>query len=61
MSIGLFILYYDGYRINLAHPRNYHFYEHPEIYIPIMGMLIAFFGTAIFIYNFKKGRYIFWE
>ena len=37
-------------------PVNYVFYQHPEIYIPILGMIIAFVGTFLFIFNFVKGR-----
>jgi len=56
MAIGLIILYYDAYRLTQLFPTGYHYYEHPEIHIPIIGMIIAFTGTAIFIYNFSKGR-----
>ena len=56
ISLGLFILYYDGIRINMMFPRDYQFYEHPEIHIPIIGMTIAFFGTYLFIKNFRKGE-----
>ena len=56
MAIGMFFLFYDSYVINQMFPTNYHFYEHPEIHIPITAMLLAFSGTAIFIIHFKKGR-----
>lgn len=56
MVIGMFFLFYDSYVINQMFPTNYHFYEHPEIHIPITAMLLAFSGTAIFIIHFKKGR-----
>jgi hypothetical protein len=56
MTIGMIILYADGISLTKTVQASYHFYEHPEIYIPIIGILIAFFGTAIFIYNFSKGR-----
>ena len=58
MISGLFLLFYDAYRINQLYPMDYRFYDHPEIYIPLMSMFIAFLGTAIFIINFKKGRKI---
>ena len=53
--IGMVILYYDGIRLILIVPSGYHFYEHPEIHIPIVSMLMAFVGIGIFIYNFSKG------
>ena len=56
MAIGMFFLFYDSYMMNQMFPTNYHFYEHPEIHIPITAMLVAFSGTAIFIIHFKKGR-----
>ena len=56
MISGLSILYYDAYRINQIFPVNYRFYEHPEIHIPIIGIIIAFVGTSVFIVNFIKGR-----
>ncbi len=55
MFAGLVILYFDAIRLNQNLPTNYHFYEHPEIYIPIIGMLIAFLGTSIFIINLRRG------
>ena len=59
MTIGMFFLFYDSYVINQMFPTNYHFYQHPEIHIPITAMLLAFSGTAIFIIHFKKGRNVF--
>jgi len=56
MVIGMIILYADGIRLTQTVPVGYQFYEHPEIQIPIIGITIAFFGTAIFIYNFSKGK-----
>ena len=56
MAIGMFFLFYDSYVINQMFPTNYHFYEHPQIHLPITAMLLAFSGTAIFIIHFKKGR-----
>ena len=56
MVIGMVLLFYDSYVINQMFPTNYHFYEHPEVHIPIIAMLIAFSGTGIFIIHFKKGR-----
>jgi hypothetical protein len=56
MTVGLIILYYDAYTLTQLFPTNYHFYEHPEIYIPIVGMIVAFFGISIFIFNFSKGK-----
>ena len=56
MTLGMSFLFYDSYMINQMFPTNYHFYEHPEIHIPIIAMLLAFLGTAIFIIHFKKGR-----
>ena len=56
MVVGMIILYADGTRLTQTVPVSYQFYEHPEIQIPIIGIMIAFFGTAIFIYNFSKGR-----
>ena len=50
------VLFYDAYNINQFYPMNYVFYQHPEIYIPIIGMSVAFLGTFIFIFNFVKGR-----
>ena len=58
MITGLFVLFYDAYWINQLFPMGYHFYDHPELHIPIMGMFVAFIGTAIFIINFKQGRKI---
>ena len=56
MVIGMIILYADGIRLTQTVPVGYQFYEHPEIHIPIIGIVIAFLGTALFIYNFSKGR-----
>ena len=56
MVMGMIILYADGIRLTQTVPEGYQFYEHPEIQIPIIGIIIAFFGTSIFIYNFSKGR-----
>ena len=56
MVIGLAIVYYDSFRLIQTIPTGYQFYEHPEIHIPIIGMIIAFSGTGLFIYNFIKGR-----
>lgn len=56
MVMGMIILYADGIKLAQTVPAGYQFYEHPEIHIPIIGIAIAFFGTAIFIYNFSKGR-----
>ena len=56
MVIGMIILYADGIRLTQTVPEGYQFYEHLEIQIPIIGIIIAFFGTGIFIYNFSKGR-----
>ncbi len=55
MVIGMMILYYDGIRLIPIVPSGYQFYEHPEIHIPIVSMLMAFVGIGIFIYNFSKG------
>ena len=55
MVIGMMILYYDGIRLIPIVPSAYQFYEHPEIHIPIVSMLMAFVGIGIFIYNFSKG------
>ena len=56
IAAGMILLFYDAYKINQLYPMNYAFYQHPEIYVPIIGMSIAFFGTFIFIFNFVKGR-----
>jgi len=56
MVVGMIILYYDGIRLTQLFPTGYNYYEHPEIHIPIIGIIIAIVGTAIFIYNFSKGR-----
>ena len=56
MVIGMIILYTDGARLYLTVPVGYQFYEHPEIHIPIIGFIVAFLGTGIFIYNFSKER-----
>ncbi|MGI9565547.1 MAG: hypothetical protein ACR2LL_00855 [Nitrosopumilus sp.] len=56
IAIGMILLFYDAYRINQLYPMNYVFYQHPEMYVPIMGMSIAFIGTFLFIFNFVKGR-----
>ena len=56
MVAGMIILYVDGIRLTQTVSAGYQFYEHPEIQIPIIGIIIAFFGTAIFIYNFSKGK-----
>ncbi len=56
MAIGMIILYADGIRLTQTVPVGYQFYEHPEIYIPIIGFIVAFLGMGIFIYNFRKGR-----
>ena len=55
MVVGMMILYYDGIRLIPLVPAGYQFYEHPEIHIPIISMIIAFVGVGIFIYNFSKG------
>ena len=59
IAIGMIILFYDAFRINQMYPINYVFYEHPEIYVPLSGMAIAFLGTSLFIFNFVKGRTVF--
>ena len=56
MVAGMIILYVDGIKLTQTVPEDYQFYEHSEIQIPIIGIIIAFFGTGIFIYNFSKGR-----
>lgn len=56
MVTGMIILYSDGIRLIQIVPVGYQFYEHPEIHIPIIGIIIAFLGVGIFIYNFSKGR-----
>jgi hypothetical protein len=56
MTVGLIILYYDAYRLIQTVSTGYHYYDHPETHIPIIGMIIAFTGITIFIYNFIKGR-----
>jgi len=56
MVAGMIILYADGIKLTQTVSVGYQFYEHPEIQIPIIGIMIAFFGTTIFIYNFSKGR-----
>ena len=58
MIIGMIILYADGIRLTQTVPIGYQFYEHPEIHIPIIGIIITFLGTFLFIYNFNKGRNI---
>ena len=55
MVTGMMILYYDGIRLIPTVPSGYQFYEHPEIHIPIISMIMAFVGIGIFIYNFRKG------
>ena len=55
MVIGMVILYYDGIRLIPLVPSGYQFYEHPEMYVPIISMMMAFVGIGIFIYNFSKG------
>ena len=55
MVIGMIVLYYDGIRLIPIAPPGYQFYEHPEIYIPIISVIVAFAGVGIFIYNFSKG------
>ena len=54
MVIGMVILYYDRIRLIPIVPSGYQFYEHPEIYIPIISIIISFTGVGIFIYNFSK-------
>ena len=56
MVTGMIILYADGIRLTQIVSAGYQFYEHPEIQIPIIGIMIAFFGTGVFIYNFSKGK-----
>ena len=56
MAIGMIILYADGIQLTQTVPVGYQFYEHPEIHIPIIGFIVTFLGTGIFIYNFSKGR-----
>ncbi|MCH7966828.1 MAG: hypothetical protein IIB02_05345 [Thaumarchaeota archaeon] len=56
MTIGMIILYVDAIILTQTVPIGYQFYEHPEIHIPIIGFIVAFSGTGIFIYNFSKGR-----
>ncbi|MGH1522509.1 MAG: hypothetical protein ACRBB2_09215 [Nitrosopumilus sp.] len=58
MISGLSFLFYDAYRINQLYPVGYRFYDHPDIYVPLVSMFIAFLGTAIFIINFQRGRKI---
>lgn len=55
MVMGMMILYYDGIRLISIVPSGYQFYEHSEIHIPIISMIVAFVGVGIFIYNFSKG------
>ena len=55
MIVGLGILYYDGYRLMQMFPTGYQIHNHPEFHVPMIGMAIAFAGTAIFIRNFLKG------
>jgi uncharacterized protein YjeT (DUF2065 family) len=54
--IGMIILYADAIKLTQTVQVGYQFYEHPEIHIPIIGFIVAFLGTGIFIYNFSKGR-----
>ncbi len=56
MITGMTILYADSIQLSQTVPIGYQFYEHTEIHIPIIGFIIAFLGTGIFIYNFSKGR-----
>jgi hypothetical protein len=58
MGLGMLILYADGLKLKMTVSAGYQFYEHPEIHIPIIGFIVTFLGTAIFIYNFSKGRNI---
>ena len=54
--IGMAILYADAIKLTQTVTAGYQFYEHPEIHIPIIGFIVAFLGTGIFIYNFSKGK-----
>ena len=56
MIAGLVVLYADAYMLMQEFPLGYHYYDHPKIHIPAIGMLIAFSGAGIFIINFIKGR-----
>ena len=56
MTVGLIILYYDAYVLIQLFPTGYLFFDHPQVHVPIIGMLIAFGGTSVFIYNFSKGK-----
>ena len=56
MVIGLGVLYYDGIKLIQEVPVGYQFYEHPQIHIPIIFIIVAFVGVGIFVYNFSKGR-----
>ena len=55
MVIGMVILYYDGIRLISTVSPGYQFYEHPEIHIPLISMILSFVGVGIFVYNFSKG------
>ncbi|AJM93100.1 hypothetical protein [Nitrosopumilus piranensis] len=58
MTIGLIVLYYDGISLSQTVPFGYQYYEHPQIHIPIIFMIVTFVGVGIFVYNFSKGRQV---
>ena len=56
LVVGLVILYYDGISLMQTVPPEYQYYEHPQIHIPLIFMIVSFVGIGIFLYNFSKGR-----
>lgn len=56
MVVGLIILYYDGISLMQTVSPEYQYYEHPQIHIPLIFMMVSFVGIGIFLYNFSKGR-----
>ena len=55
IAVGFAILFYDSYQLTQMFPTDYQFINHPAFHVPIIGMIIIFTGTAIFIHNFLKG------
>jgi len=54
--VGMGILFYDAYQLMQMFPTGYQFNNHPAFHVPIIGVIIAFSGTIIFIRNFLKGN-----
>jgi len=56
--IGLLILYIDGYKMSQDFSASMTISDHPEIYIPILGIIITSIGAVVFIINYTRGRIV---